>query len=158
MSVSTSIFSDKSCVQVKRWFQPSGEGNLKCFVLRAYWELSVQIGHEFRSCSKVFPDPRVSSYLSATTKIVLCHDKRFFSNDDDNGENFPQKVCCQCPSQEFSLDLTNSFSGTLEKGLKLRSGKCVMIRWHSVTFFKNLVCIHDHLVSGSELTAWQEFH
>ena len=63
-----------------------------------------------------FLDLRVSPYLSATTKITLCHDKRFFSNDDDNGEHFPQKVCRQCLSQEFSLDLTNSFSGTLEKG------------------------------------------
>ena len=67
---------------------------------------------------KFFLDLRVSPYLSATTKISLCHDKRFFSNDDDNGEHFPQKVCRQCLSQEFSLDLTNSFSGTLEKGKK----------------------------------------
>ena len=78
MSVPTSIFSDQSCESDKRWFQASGVGILKCFVLRAYWELSAQIGHEFRSCSKVFPGPRVSSYLSATTKIAL-HDKRVFT-------------------------------------------------------------------------------
>ena len=69
--------------------------------------------------SKFFLDLRVPRYLSATTKIALCRDTRFFSNDDDNGEHFPQKVCRQCLSQEFSLDLTNSFSGTLEKGKKI---------------------------------------
>ena len=99
-------------------FWKIGDGHFKQRVLRAYWELSAQIDHGLRFCSEVFPDPRVSRYLSATTKIGLCHDKRFFSKDDDNGERFPQKVCRQCPSQEFSLDLTNSFSGTLEKGKK----------------------------------------
>ena len=118
MSMPTQGYLSRSRGETSPRYLQNGIRNFKQLVLRAYWELSVQIGHGFRSCSEVFPDPRVSRYLSATTKIGLCHDKRFFSNDDDNGEHFPPKVSRQCLSQAFSLDLTNSFSGTLEKGLK----------------------------------------
>ncbi len=66
---------------------------------------------KIRACVRAYGGPYFRQRF-----LSVAHTKCPSGNDDENGEHFPQKVCRQCPSEEFFSLPNEHFSGTLEKG------------------------------------------